>query len=396
VNESACPHPAVRDDRKSAALAEHNVRPDKDAARVRSFAFARDILRSNGVRQAGGGAEHVVLDNPEHVSVFFLDGDLHRKRRTAIARYFAPKVIAERYRAVMEDTTDAMLSGLRERGRARLDDISFQLAAGVAADIVGLTNSNSAGLTRRLRQSLDSAIQNRHPNPVTRRLHALRTAYRALNFLYLDVMPAIRARRISSREDVISHLVKEGYSNKAILIECMTYGTAGMVTTREFIVMVAWHLFDNAELRTRFLESNEQEQLAILEEILRLEPVAALLHRRAVDDGKGTSGTEIEKGGLYAIDIRSANVDEAITGPCPFAIDPDRAKRMKMVGSYMSFGDGNHRCPGSQVALHETRIFVDRLLRIPGIRLTQAPTMRWLTALGSYELRDAIVECDCK
>jgi len=60
----------------------------------------------------------------------------------------------------------------------------------------------------------------------------------------------------------------------------------------------------------------------------------------------------------------------------------------------MSFGDGTHRCPGWQVALKETRVFLDRLLRVPGIRLERAPDMLWNAPLMSYELRNAIVTCD--
>jgi cytochrome P450 len=60
----------------------------------------------------------------------------------------------------------------------------------------------------------------------------------------------------------------------------------------------------------------------------------------------------------------------------------------------MSFGDGPHHCPGWQVALHETRVFVDALLRVPGITLARAPDMQWNDVLMTYELRDAIVTCD--
>src|SRR5690606_25130227 len=133
-------------------------------------------------------------------------------------------------------------------------------------------------------------------------------------------------------------------------------------------VMAAWHLLERSDLRARFLESNEEEQIAMLEEILRLEPVASLLHRRASGEGK--------VGALYAIDVRAANTDETVTGPCPHMIDPERARRQKASGSYLSFGDGSHRCPGAQVALHESRLFLDRLLRLPGLRLARAPDMR--------------------
>lgn len=54
-------------------------------------------------------------------------------------------------------------------------------------------------------------------------------------FFLLDVRPAIAARRREPREDLISHLISRGYSDMNILTECITYGAAGMVTTREFI-----------------------------------------------------------------------------------------------------------------------------------------------------------------
>lgn len=96
----------------------------------------------------------------------------------------------------------------------------------------------------------------------------------------------------------------------------------------------------------------------------------------------------------YALDLRAANVDAAAAGACPFAIDPDRASKTGETGAYLSFGDGAHRCPGSQVALHETRVFIDRLFRVPGVRLEQTPTIGWNDQLMSYELRGALVSCD--
>jgi len=59
----------------------------------------------------------------------------------------------------------------------------------------------------------------------------------------------------------------------------------------------------------------------------------------------------------------------------------------------MSFGDGVHRCPGAQVALHETRVFIDALFRVPGVQLVREPRLVWNKSLMSYELRDAIVTC---
>ena len=62
--------------------------------------------------------------------------------------------------------------------------------------------------------------------------------------------------------------------------------------------------------------------------------------------------------------------------------------------AFLTFGDGSHRCPGAQVALNETRVFLDRLLRVPGIRLHREPDLYWTDVLMGYELRNAIVTCE--
>ncbi|SHN47292.1 cytochrome P450 [Cryptosporangium aurantiacum] len=380
------------DDRKSAALAAERVRPAPGARVISGFTPAREVLRSTGMRQAGAGAKDAPAVDPEFASVFFLDGEAHRQKRTAIARFFTPKAIATRYRAVMERTTDELLTGLRAAGGGRLDTISFELAVTVAADIVGLTDSNQKAMARRIQGTLFATRYHHRALPI-RALVQLVTAVNGLRFYRRDVLPAIRTRRAQRREDVISHLIDENYPNKAILIECMTYAVAGMVTTREFIVMAAWHLFEKDELRARFLAADEQGQLAILIEILRLEPVAAMLHRRATADAALPSGSAHE-GELLALSIRDANVDAAAVGACPFTLDADRAGAVNHTSAYLSFGDGSHRCPGAQVALNETRVFLDRLFRVPGLRLVQTPRMSWSDALMSYELRGAVVTCD--
>ena len=167
-----------------------------------------------------------------------------------------------------------------------------------------------------------------------------------------------------------------------------------MSTTREFIVVASWHLFERQELRARFLAGTDNEQLSILYEILRMEPVAGMIHRRATDDWIGPNGEVVKAGEIYAIDMRAVNTDEAATGECPFAFDDSRAKRMKTPPMWMSFAAGPHTCPGNLVAIHETRFFIDRLLRVPGVRLVTPPTVGWCDAVQGYELHGALVTCD--
>jgi cytochrome P450 len=390
---AACPFSVNRDERKSARIAAEHAVLEPGAQVISKFSFARDVLRNSIAKQAGPGGDRFDKENPDQAPVFFLDGEAHRRKRGAIARFFTAKAVTTRYRAVMERTTDMLLSQIRAAGHARLDRVSLQLAVTVAAEIVGLTNSDQAAMSSRIRRTLLPTPPSMWPW-LARLLGPIAARYHAVNFFYRDVLPAIRARRVTRSDDIISHLLDEGYSDKAILVECMTYAVAGMVTTREFIVMAAWHLFERHALRERFLTTGEDDQIAILEEILRLEPVAAMLFRRPTQQMTNPAALPIPAGTLLTIDVRAVNSDESVTGACPHVLDPDRAKRMNTAGGYLSFGYGNHRCPGSQVALHETRVFLDRLLRIPGVALQREPQIGWCEMLMSYELRDAIVACD--
>lgn len=389
---AACPVQHTRDDRKSAAIADAEARPESGFKPVRSFEFARDIMRSPAVLQ-GMQSDYFKDKEPSKVPVIFLDGELHRKRRAQLARYFTPKAIRDRHRKVMDETTAELMAGLRRKGRGQLDVMSLRLACDVAAEIVGLTNTDADAMSARLRKKFRASGKRKRPG-LLGRLGALEDVVRTLWFFRRDVVPAIRHRQTHDCDDVISFLVREGYSDQEILVECMTYATAGMITTREFIVMVAWHLLDNAELRRQFLEGGEEVQFAILDEILRIDPVAAYVYRLAEEDWTASDGREIKAGEQFLIDIRNINSDEAATGACPFAIDPERARRERMPGNWLSFGDGPHRCPGAQVAMHETRVFIDALLRVPGISLAQAPTLGWIEEINGYELHGAIVACE--
>jgi cytochrome P450 len=292
----------------------------------------------------------------------------------------------------MNKVTKDLLQQFTASGSANLEDLSFSLAIEVVGEILGLTNSDQTTRPRRIQKVLAASVAAADSRLSRFWLNIMR-AYRIGIFFWADVRPAINARKIAPKNDAISVYLEEGYSYIAIVIECLTYGTAGMLTTREFIVMAAWYLFEQEDLRNRFLGGDVNDQMAILMEILRLEPVAAMIHRRVDEAVDGVADAPLPPGEKYGIDIRAANVDEGLAGQCPFALDPDRAKRQKDLGRYLSFGDGPHSCPGWQVALHETRIFLEQLFQLPGIRLERAPEMSWNAQLGSYELRNANITC---
>jgi cytochrome P450 len=342
------------------------------------------------------------MGNPDHVSFFFLDGERHRKRRASVASYFTPKAVVTRYRPLMDRTMDELIAQLQRKGSLVLDEMSLQLASNVAMEVVGLTNSDNRALTQVIRNLMNSnpflglppLVQHVFRPLLNWRYQHLRAKW--TKELYTrHIVPAAEARRREPKDDVMSHMVKENYSMKAMIIECQTYAGAGVSTTREFMVLAAWQLFDHPELLKRFLAGDEADQFAILEEILRLDPVANYVYRQStIELASPSVETPLREGEVFAINLRSANTDVNIVGDAPFQLDPDRPKRMKTAGAWMSFGDGPHRCPGSQVALHESRVFLDRLFRVPGIRLERKPDLVLSIQTQGYELRGGIVACD--
>lgn len=380
-------------DSKTAHVAVRHVAPEPGTRHVRTFAGLRTVLRNDAMHQNGAAISLLEKEDPTRASIFFLHGEAHRRRRGAIIGFFTPKAIATRHMPVIEKTADALIAEFRRKGRARLDDMTFHLTSQVVADIVGLTETPLLPMMRRIEGA--NVTPDVWRGGIRKLLAPLKSRYYGLSFLLRDVKPAIAARRAQRREDVISKLLDEGRSDMEILVECTTFGLAGMGTTREFIVVAAWHLFDNDALRRRFLDGDDADRTAILMEILRLEPQASMIYRTATQPAEGIVDETVQPGDRLSLGIREANLDEAEVGPDPARIDPDRARKQKNNGAWMSFGDGAHFCPGWQVALTETRVLLDRLFRVPGLRLVRAPDVEWTPPmLQSYQLVNAVIECD--
>jgi cytochrome P450 len=370
------------------------ARDEAGVWQVRDHALVRQILRGEGTKQAGFNAELIErVPGTTNLPILYQEGKVHHEQRRQTARFFTPKTVSTRYRELMERLADRLIADFRRAGRADLSDISMQLAVAVAAEVVGLTDSALPGLDRRLDAFFAGNVQG--DGGFWARLRQQLNRTRIMSFFYLDVKPAIRVRRRTPREDVISHLLGKEYNDAEILTECVTYAAAGMATTREFITVAAWHLLNNPELRERYLAAPEAERQDLLEEILRLEPVVGHLYRRTTDElrlGSGDRQVTIPAGELINLHIYAANRDEVVTGPQPEGICPGRALADKQSSpAMMSFGDGHHRCPGAYIAIQESDIFLRRLLALPGLKLEKAPTVTWDELTAGYILRDCII-----
>ena len=219
--------------------------------RIRSYEAARQVLRERRrTTQAGFTAEFIPKGALRHHPILMSDGPLHDQQRSRVARFFAPTVVARRHTELMAASADSLVPDARAAGECLLDELALLHSVRVTAQVVGLTESPVGPMARRL-----VTFFNQPPFDLTRRdlgrtgrqwaQAAVNGLVPVVRFYVRDVRPAIRARRRTPRDDVISHLIAEGYTNADIAVECVTYGTAGMVTTREFICMAAWHLLED-------------------------------------------------------------------------------------------------------------------------------------------------------
>lgn len=369
-------------------------RADDGVWHVNGHAAARAVLRSTDTVQAGLGVRTVEkLPSRIRRPVLYRDGPEHREDRRQTARFFTPRRVEEHYRDIMVRIADEQLATLREVGRADLAELSFNLAIGVAAAVIGLTDSKPG-----IRQRLESFFPERFGTPGLTTPHGIYWMLRQnVNWLrvYLgDVRPAVRRRRRRRRDDLISHLLDEGCSAAEILGECLTFAAAGMVTTREFIVMAAWHLFTDDELRARYRAAAEPERLAILQEILRLEPVIGSLARRttaAVELRCGGEVTTVPEGQLIDIHLSAANVDARAVGRSPLTLRPGRDIAEGGGAAVLSFGDGPHKCPGANIAVLEADVLLHRLFAMPELTMDAPPRVSFKPDIASYELRGLMV-----
>jgi cytochrome P450 len=347
--------------------------------RIQDHAGARALLRSTNTRQAGFGIENATkLNGRMRLPVLYRDGAEHREHRRQTAKYFTPRRVETVYRALMERLADEQCDVLLRRGEADLSALSFDLAVAVAGEVIGLTEGRGR-MARRLDRFFDRVVP--EPSPADR----LHNSFAMAAFYWRDVRPAVRARRRARRDDLISHLLDEGCTVGEILGECVTFAAAGMVTTREFITVVAWHLLTDDGLRAAYVEGDEKQRHALLHEILRVEPVVANLLRTTTADLRVGDAT-IPAGARVDVGVAAANVDPAVAGPDAGAVCPGRAMPDGVGGAGLSFGDGPHRCPGAYIAIQETDIFLMKLFALPGLRLVAEPAVRIRPEIASYEV----------
>ena len=376
---------------------------------IHGFKEARTVLRSRSTKQVGVGAE--LFDRISVVKPFiYMEGKKHQQYRKETARFFTPKAINTNYQHLIEQQVDQFIDIIKREKQVDLYQLSHSLIGSVVYQIIGLTQSRRPGMQDRV----DTFIK-RLPDMTPRHnafergkgnkiqwnpFQVIEIQLRLLHFYWLDVRPAIQARRRQPQDDLISHLLAENYNDLKTFTECITFAIAGIQAPREFICAAAWHFLEQPELRARYLTASDKERDAMLQEIVRVESVVERIFRRAVEDftlyiESTDTHVTIPAGALITINVYHANSDESVVGEEPLTVCPARElKEAGVSNAVMSFGDGNHRCPGSHVVLRVTDVFLRRLLALEGLHIIRQPDLAWNDFLTAYMLRNFIIGID--
>ena len=365
---------------------------------IRGYREVRQILRTEMTTQAGFMSDLASKAGGmmKRLPVLFMDGPEHQALRQESGKFFTPAAVDKGYRDMINGLSDGLIDKLKSKKRLDLSDLTETLAVQVASRVIGLTDSAVPGLTGRVGGILENA-SSMTATGMNFVLGQLKMQLNTLAFFYLDVRPSLQKRRKNPQNDLFSYLISLGYSDIELLTEAIVFGVAGMATTREFICAAAWHILERPELREIMLSDDEAARYNLLGEILRLEPVVGDLYRRVskeitLDTKDGI--VTIPAGARLQLSVVTANADKSVVGENPDAVCPARpmAEMKPKVPDYMlSFGDGDHRCPGAYIALRETDIFLQKLLAIPTLKLEKAPSRKFVGLIRSYELRKMIV-----
>jgi len=297
----------------------------------------------------------------------------------------------------MRQTADVLVGELERDKKLRVDEASWQMAVTLVGELIGVTRGKTRAQMKQTARRIERCLYRTKMHTLTGwRLKAakLQGVINMMIFMRKDVKPTMKARAKEPQDDVITRLVQENYSNTAILADVMMLCGAGMQTTREFISLAAWHMLEKPWLKDAFLAADYDGKVGIMEELLRLDPIVSTLYRRAPEDLAEAAKEDFRPGQTYGVSIRHANHDASAVGECPHAIDLKRKDRLGDQAPMMSFGNGVHRCPGSPLAINETLFLLDRLLRVPGIRLASRPEIEWEPNVSTFVISNVLVECD--
>jgi cytochrome P450 len=384
-----CPYPYFEQARRTEPVYVMPVaRPDgQPVVLVTSHAASLEVLTKADVYACRIDPEtDLPIPLPDEPSfyrpenIFYSNGDDHRAKR----RFVNPLLTRQRmdgYRDLVSRVTSDLLDGFAEKGscdfRAEFTD---RMPLIVALRSLGLSDDVIPAI-KRLSFAMAALEGNINPSDELRQ-----TLQDAVDELHAHILGALEDKGSEPQDDYISDLIrlqveKDGALDRNALtvqLEMTVFGADHAVGgyLADLVVSLAQHPEYQQLLRD---DPSQIKKFAV--ETLRIEPAVPWLTRTATQDTE-LAGVPIPAGSLMVIATASANRDpDVFPEPEDFDIHRPGLER-----SFMTMGQGSHRCPGQPLALIQAEVLIGQLLeRFTNIRLDDERSD--LTPELSYQFR---------
>jgi cytochrome P450 len=321
-------------------------------------------LLSNDAKLPAGIFFRREFDTLGH-SLLHMEGESHRVYKAVLGQPFAASAVKRLTAKTLVPVADSIIDDFGARRELDLnEEYGRRYGFSVMSAILGVPVPKAQ--ERELMDLIVAMVQVKSPNTPAEARRA--RAFSAIEHANEIIRPVLAERRATPRDDMISLLVSADFNGHKLTEDEVldfvrsTY-LAGSDSTGLMLGNMMTGLLSRPGLKEDLL-AHPEHRPAVVDELVRLEPVTGLLPRLTIADTE-VAGITIPAGSQVLLDIPGANRNAKVF-PDPDTLSLNRTQRAVS----LSFGGGAHFCLGYHLAREELRVSVSRLLdRLPGLSL---------------------------
>ena len=293
-------------------------------------------------------------DAPNMITV---EGADHHRLRHCLSPFFTRSAVARWERRVAEVVDDLLAPLLDGEGSFDLIADFTKIPTVIVAEMLGVPEERHEDF-RRWSNAIIGHASFGHESPETRQ--TMREALDQLNDYFTEEIERHRREQLDDLFGAMlsmSEMTPAEMRSTAKLLLISGYDTTAKLMSESLVVL------EQHPDERRLLAEDPLLVSAGIEEVLRWRGASQMLPRVAVHDTV-LGGTELTPGSVVYVLLIAANRD-----PSRWP-DADRFDVRREMKSNLGFGFGPHLCLGAPLARLETKVALDRLLRLaPDYRL---------------------------